>query len=62
MRFEMRITCKNAAFEDGNQEISRLLRRAADDLESSDDGLLFDINGNYVGDFELIEEINDDPA
>ena len=62
MRFEMRITCKNAAFEDGNQEISRLLRSVADDLESSDDGLLFDINGNYVGDFELIEEINDDPA
>ena len=62
MRFEMRITCKNAAFEDGNQEISRLLRSVADIIETSDTGTLRDYNGNTVGDFELIKEINDDPA
>jgi len=63
MRFEMRITCKNAAFDEFPRgEISRLLRSVADIIETSDTGTLRDYNGNTVGDFELIKEINDDPA
>jgi len=34
----------------------------ADIIETSDTGTLRDYNGNTVGDFELIKEINDDPA
>ena len=65
MRFEMRITCKNAAFDEyPRDEISRLLRSVADTIETPDTGTLreYNYNGNTVGDFELIKEINDDPA
>ena len=63
MRFEMRITCKNAAFDEyPRDEISRLLRSVADIIETSDTGTLRDYKGDTIGDFELIKEISDDPA
>ena len=46
----------NAAFEeDPEQELARVLRKLADDIEGGKrEGRLMDVNGNSVGDFELI--------
>jgi hypothetical protein len=52
-RFTLTIECANAAFSEGNGEVSRILRAIADRLESSDefaDGTaIVDLNGNRVG-------------
>jgi hypothetical protein len=59
MRYELIVNCVNAAFYDGDgefdpKELSRILRKAADNLEQNpfirkQEIRLFDINGNYVG-------------
>jgi hypothetical protein len=49
MKLTLTITCDNAAFEDDG-EVSRILRRAADFLQVTQEGFsLVDINGNTVG-------------
>jgi len=55
--FDLKIHCDNAAFEDWQSEVSRILRDLADRLDRDagrDDapgGYLLDINGNRVGDW-----------
>lgn len=56
MTLIIRIKTANAAFgetpDDRLSEVARILRRLADDLESTTDGWprkLYDVNGNQVG-------------
>jgi len=56
--FTLRIETDNAAFSEGNLggELARILRDVAARLERStcyDAALLFDVNGNSVGNYEL---------
>jgi hypothetical protein len=57
--FDLEISTLNAAFADGNgfREIARLLRQAADKIESEGQtgwtGYIRDINGNRVGEFTI---------
>lgn len=54
-KFTLTIECDNAAFEDAaGAEVARILRDAADDLDShmmqeASHANLYDINGNTVG-------------
>ncbi len=63
MKFELKIESENAAFADfPSMETARLLRQTAYKLlDGSDSGVLMDINGNRVGDWDLdIPEDSDD--
>lgn len=52
MNFNVKITTDNAAFEYRGEELARILRHAADMLESGHEtGSLRDYNGNTVGAF-----------
>lgn len=60
-KFRLHLDCDNAAFEDApGEEIARILREAADRIESGDlpGGFtnLRDMNGNAVGAYRLREE------
>lgn len=60
-RFQLQITCDNAAFEsETDVEIARILREVADRIERGDSYSTFrnihDANGNIVGTFALKEE------
>lgn len=55
--FTLSIKTDNAAFEDPNAEVARILRDAAERVEQGfSRGLLRDINGNTVGDFDFAGE------
>ena len=50
--FVLCVNTRNAAFEDGPQELARILRGAADKVEAGrPDAHLRDVNGNLVGEF-----------
>lgn len=51
MKFTLEIACDNAAFEDdATEEIARILRELADDLDAGHStAVLRDANGNRVG-------------
>lgn len=55
MKFKLSIDCGNSAFDDGDAplEVARILRQLAERLEPRVDlpasVLLFDVNGNHVG-------------
>lgn len=55
----IRIRCDNAAFDpDPEQEVGRILRRLAGNIGAgyaADAELLFDVNGNMVGEYQLYE-------
>jgi len=55
-RFRLTIQCDNAAFEDEEAEIARILRRVAADVAEQGDtsGVCLDINGNVVGTFNFL--------
>ncbi|MEB0029166.1 hypothetical protein QN372_00235 [Undibacterium sp. RTI2.1] len=58
MNLKINTACDNAAFDDGEQyEVARILRALADKLEN--EGMrnmpLRDINGNTVGDIEVLK-------
>ena len=58
LKFKLNMSCGNAAFDDQNAEIARILRKIADDLEADSSGRLCeqyfrDSNGNRVGSFKL---------
>jgi hypothetical protein len=58
MKFVMKVTMDNAAFEEDDRELSRILRKLADDLDryTLTPGVgfyLLDINGNPVGDAKI---------
>lgn len=61
MQFKLAISCENAAFADHpEQEVARLLRRAATELENHGEPVthrlgasLFDVNGNFVGTYKF---------
>lgn len=57
--FELKIRTGNAAFEDDNEELARILRNLADKIiylpRSGFDGVVTDINGNHVGEYILTE-------
>lgn len=56
--FVLEIVTDNAAFEDKDQEIARILRNAADRIEAGQSsGKLMDANGNSVGSFSVMEAI-----
>lgn len=70
MGVQLDIELGNAAFEDGNRdtEIARIIRALADQLESDGpqlpDSLVIvrDINGNRVGDFSEVDEVQEPDA
>ena len=51
MKFKIEIECDNAAFDEPYEELARILRDLADDIEESVHLAhpIFDINGNRVG-------------
>ena len=56
--FRLEVTCDNAAFDDPGPELARILREAADKLESDLHSCRWfqtirDVNGNNVGQFAL---------
>ena len=55
MRLILEINCENSAFDaDRNNELSRILRDAAERLSNGKEyGALRDLNGNCVGDYEI---------
>ena len=53
-KFTLEIRCDNAAFVgDPQAEIARILRDAANAVETQAHGTLRDVNGNRVGTFTL---------
>jgi hypothetical protein len=59
MRFELKIDCENAAFEEtGSMETARILKVLAAALEEDGTGPwpLFDENGNRVGTADWCDE------
>lgn len=63
MQFKLEIAAVNAAFfPDPSEEISRLLRSAADKVDAgATEGILFDVNGNRVGHW-YFEAVGDEDA
>jgi hypothetical protein len=59
MRFNIDMTCDNAAFDDPAPEVARILRKIASQLENWDGytsyQTILDINGNDVGRWRLGE-------
>ena len=61
MMFDLHVECDNAAFEDNlGQELARILIEIAQEIrQRSDDdvttGRIFDINGNRVGQWEVVD-------
>lgn len=58
MRFTLTIDCDNAAFEDDDSELARIIRDVAKRVEglsttAAFEGTASDINGNTVGKFEM---------
>ena len=53
--FRLQIKCDNAAFEDLEGEVGRILRRVAADVAEQGDrsGVCMDYNGNRVGSYTL---------
>lgn len=52
--FKLRIETKNAAFDDTNLEIVRILQETIERLkQGSREGKLFDYNGNNIGSYKL---------
>jgi hypothetical protein len=52
MDFILRMNCDNAAFEDLEIEVSRLLQKVASQIEANQkSGKIIDFNGNTVGEF-----------
>ena len=50
MKFSIEINCDNSAFEDTNYELSKILQKLINQLESGFDSIpLKDSNGNTVG-------------
>lgn len=62
MEFTLNIDCDNAAFgEEPEDEVVRLLHVAAMKIEGGyREGKLVDLNGNTVGDFELVADEDED--
>jgi hypothetical protein len=60
MKFSLTFDCDNAAFDDfPESEIARILRSVADRVDDGDrdpGGLIFDVNGNHVGEWNIEEE------
>jgi hypothetical protein len=57
--FKLEVDCENAAFEEWQAEIARILRELAHKLDQDDGrrdlggGYLMDVNGNRVGDWRF---------
>jgi cytochrome c-type biogenesis protein CcmH/NrfF len=52
MNFVLKVGCDNAAFEDPDIEVSRILREVAGRVEAGQkNGRIMDVNGNSVGEF-----------
>lgn len=59
MRFTLDINCDNAAFDDDDlfHEVARILRDLATKVEDHDaDRNILDVNGNFIGIAELIQD------
>lgn len=59
MKFKLEIDCDNAAFEDPGTEVARILHDLADRVGQhmpvrGDSFVLYDINGNKVGEARTI--------
>ena len=58
MKAKIEINLDNAAFQEGGQELARVLRNVAQDIEDYPTAEfigIIDMNGNTVGQFELGE-------
>jgi hypothetical protein len=56
MDFILRMDCDNSSFEDLEIEVSRLLRKVANQIEANQkSGKIIDFNGNTVGQFSFDE-------
>lgn len=62
MRIVIEINCDNAAFDNGSEELGRILRRVSDrlkrgaiDLSLNNTEALMDVNGNKVGSLQVLE-------
>jgi hypothetical protein len=54
MQFTMRVEVEGVAFDDPGDELARLLREAADEIDGGDEsGVCVDINGNTRGGWEI---------
>lgn len=57
--FELHIKCENAAFDEaeGTNEVSLLLAKISAQVNAGQqDGMIFDTNGNYVGEYGFVEK------
>ena len=60
-RVKIEIKTENAAFHpEPGVEVARILRKAADTIESGGSPNIMDINGNKVGSIEVIEDADQD--
>jgi hypothetical protein len=60
MKFSMIVTMNSAAFKENDRELSRILRKVADNLQryAPEPGVgfyLYDIDGKHVGDAKIIK-------
>jgi hypothetical protein len=58
MKFTLEFDMDNAAFDEGNDEAPRILRKLAgtiEDFSAGSGGKIRDINGNTVGHWEVTE-------
>ena len=56
LTFSLTIETDNAAFEDREAELTRILRKAADLVEAGEtESRLYDMNGNRVGSMRYLE-------
>lgn len=54
MKFKLEFNCDNAAFDDLEAEIARLLQVAAEKVQDGNkQGILLDLNGHLVGKFSI---------
>lgn len=54
MKFKLEFDCGNAAFNDLEGEITRLLEVAAEKVrDGNKEGILLDFNGNLVGKYKI---------
>ena len=59
MKAQIEINLDNAAFQEGEQELVRVIRNLAQDIEdypTADFIGVIDMNGNSVGHFEIVED------
>jgi hypothetical protein len=55
MKMKIEFNCNNAAFDDAEQEIKRILDKVSIAVQHAEFGIIRDVNGNAIGKWELSE-------